>query len=137
MILSGFCAPRSTAGAKEFPEKCPELTSATKVLSVGDLHFENFGTWRDKEGRLAWGINDFDEAFELSYTVRPGPPGHEHLVVTLPKRRCDHVCVGCLLRAAHWLHRPIERLPRHSGDRTSGCSRRETLNGCGESLLSR
>ena len=38
------------------------------MLAVGDLHFENFGPWRDKEGRLAWGINDFDEAFELPYT---------------------------------------------------------------------
>ena len=31
------------------------------VLAVGDLHVENFGTWRDAEGRLAWGINDLDE----------------------------------------------------------------------------
>jgi uncharacterized protein (DUF2252 family) len=24
---------------------------------------ENFGAWRDVEGRLIWGINDFDEAW--------------------------------------------------------------------------
>ncbi|HLK13718.1 MAG TPA: DUF2252 family protein [Fimbriimonadaceae bacterium] len=41
---------------------------APKVLAVGDLHVENFGTWRDAEGRLVWGINDFDEAGELPYT---------------------------------------------------------------------
>jgi hypothetical protein len=35
---------------------------------VGDLHVENFGTWRDIEGRLIWGINDFDEAFPMPYT---------------------------------------------------------------------
>src|SRR5262249_8298340 len=35
---------------------------------VGDLHVENFGTWRDSEGRLIWGINDFDEAARLPYT---------------------------------------------------------------------
>src|SRR5262249_499729 len=29
---------------------------------------ENFGTWRDSEGRLIWGINDFDEAYPLPYT---------------------------------------------------------------------
>src|SRR4029077_1755624 len=29
---------------------------------------ENFGTWRDAEGRLIWGINDFDEASPLPYT---------------------------------------------------------------------
>jgi hypothetical protein len=33
------------------------------VLSINDLHIENFGTWRDGEGRLVWGVNDFDEAF--------------------------------------------------------------------------
>jgi hypothetical protein len=38
------------------------------VLAVGDLHIENFGTWRDVEGRLIWGINDFDEAWRLPYT---------------------------------------------------------------------
>jgi len=38
------------------------------VLAVGDLHVENFGTWRDVEGRLVWGINDFDEAWHLPYS---------------------------------------------------------------------
>jgi uncharacterized protein (DUF2252 family) len=47
---------------------CPELAGAPKVLAVGDLHTENFGTWRDTEGRLIWGINDFDEAFPMAYT---------------------------------------------------------------------
>ena len=37
------------------------------MLAVGDLHIENFGTWRDREGRLIWGINDLDEACPLSY----------------------------------------------------------------------
>lgn len=52
-----------------WPEVCPELTSAPPVLGVGDLHVENFGTWRDTEGRLIWGINDFDEAHPMPYTV--------------------------------------------------------------------
>ena len=44
-------------------------TPATpRVLAVGDLHVENFGTWRDVEGRLVWGINDFDEACEQAWT---------------------------------------------------------------------
>jgi len=41
---------------------------APVVLAVGDLHVENFGTWRDAEGRLIWGVNDFDEAWPLPYT---------------------------------------------------------------------
>src|ERR1700722_5411140 len=52
-----------------FPELCPKAANAPTVLAVGDLHVENYGTWRDTEGRLVWGINDFDEAFPLPYTV--------------------------------------------------------------------
>jgi hypothetical protein len=47
---------------------CPELQDAPRVLAVGDLHVENFGSWRDAEGRLVWGINDFDEAEIMPYT---------------------------------------------------------------------
>lgn len=46
----------------------PGETSTRRVISVGDLHIENFGTWRDADGRLAWGINDFDEAHPLPWT---------------------------------------------------------------------
>jgi uncharacterized protein (DUF2252 family) len=42
---------------------------APKVLSVGDLHLENFGTWRDADGRLVWGVNDFDEAAIMPYPL--------------------------------------------------------------------
>jgi hypothetical protein len=45
-----------------------DVAMAPRVLSVGDLHVENFGTWRDAEGRLVWGVNDFDEAWPLPYT---------------------------------------------------------------------
>jgi hypothetical protein len=51
-----------------WPEICPDLRAAPRVLAVGDLHIENFGTWRDNEGRLVWGVNDFDEAYPLPYT---------------------------------------------------------------------
>ncbi len=52
-----------------WPEVCPEEARAPHVLAVGDLHVENFGTWRDVEGRLVWGINDFDEVYDLPYTI--------------------------------------------------------------------
>ncbi len=51
-----------------WPQVCPDLTRAPRVLGVGDLHIENFGTWRDVEGRLVWGVNDFDEAAVLPFT---------------------------------------------------------------------
>jgi uncharacterized protein (DUF2252 family) len=54
--------------AQVWPDICPDLTKAPRVLAVGDLHVENFGTWRDVEGRLIWGVNDFDEAFPMAYT---------------------------------------------------------------------
>jgi hypothetical protein len=54
---------------QRWPEVCPELVAAPVVLSVGDLHIENFGTWRDADGRLIWGINDFDEACPMPYTI--------------------------------------------------------------------
>ncbi len=54
--------------AQVWAEHCPEEARAPKALAVGDLHVENFGTWRDIEGRLIWGINDFDEAETLPYT---------------------------------------------------------------------
>jgi hypothetical protein len=46
----------------------PERGDAPVVDSVGDAHIENWGTWRDAEGRLVWGVNDFDDAVELPYT---------------------------------------------------------------------
>jgi hypothetical protein len=54
--------------AQVWPAVCPELAGAPGVLAVGDLHIENFGTWRDTEGRLVWGVNDFDEASRIPYT---------------------------------------------------------------------
>ena len=54
--------------AQIWPVICTDLAAAPSILAVGDLHVENFGTWRDAEGRLIWGINDFDEAWPLAYT---------------------------------------------------------------------
>ncbi len=54
--------------AQIWPEICKPLSAAPSALAVGDLHAENFGTWRDAEGRLIWGINDFDEAWPMPYT---------------------------------------------------------------------
>ncbi|MGA7295611.1 MAG: DUF2252 family protein [Terriglobales bacterium] len=50
-------------------EECPDLDRVPHILSVGDLHVENFGTWRDTDGRLVWGVNDFDEACLYPYTM--------------------------------------------------------------------
>ena len=38
--------------AETILDVCPDLADAPAVLAVGDIHLENFGTWRDGEGRL-------------------------------------------------------------------------------------
>lgn len=50
-------------------ETCRDLATAPRLLAVGDLHVQNFGTWRDHEGRLVWGLNDVDEASIMPYTI--------------------------------------------------------------------
>lgn len=70
MALAPFPFLRATFyhWASLWRERFPDAERATTVLSVGDLHIENYGTWRDAEGRLVWGVNDFDEAFPLPWT---------------------------------------------------------------------
>ncbi len=87
--------------AQIWPDVCPELAKGPHVLAVGDLHVENFGTWRDVEGRLIWGVNDFDEAHPLAYAndlVRLAVSAHlaseaDHLPL---KRKdiCDSILEG-------------------------------------------
>jgi hypothetical protein len=87
--------------AQTFPQVCAPAASALEVLGVGDLHVENFGTWRDIEGRLIWGINDFDEVCWLPYTcdlVRLATSAHlaiaaNHLKIT-PGRACESILAG-------------------------------------------
>lgn len=70
MQQDGFAFLRATfyRWIQLWPTVCTDLVTAPTVLAVGDLHLDNFGTWRDREGRLVWGINDFDEAYHLPFT---------------------------------------------------------------------
>jgi hypothetical protein len=69
MRESSFAFLRTTywRWAETVLEVCQEEAEAPTVLAAGDIHLENFGTWRDADGRLVWGINDFDEAAEMPY----------------------------------------------------------------------
>jgi hypothetical protein len=64
----GFLRGTFYRWAQLWPSVCSDLCHAPKVLAVGDLHVNSFGTWRDAEGRLCWGVDDFDEAYPLGYT---------------------------------------------------------------------
>jgi hypothetical protein len=84
-----------------WPKVCPDADRAPHMLAVGDLHVENFGTWRDVEGRLVWGINDFDEVYELPYTidlVRLAASAHvairESRLAIAAKDACDAILTG-------------------------------------------
>src|SRR4051812_16259331 len=70
MRLAPFPFLRATyyRWAQIWRDTCADAAKGPGVLAVGDLHVENLGTWRDSEGRLIWGINDFDEAWRLPYT---------------------------------------------------------------------
>jgi len=70
MAESEFAFLRATfyRWAQAWPVVSPSTADAPEALAVGDLHVENFGTWRDIEGRLIWGINDFDEVCWMPYT---------------------------------------------------------------------
>jgi uncharacterized protein (DUF2252 family) len=37
------------------PDGGSDLVDSPHLMAVGDLHLENFGTWRDREGRVGQG----------------------------------------------------------------------------------
>jgi Uncharacterized protein conserved in bacteria (DUF2252) len=87
--------------AQQWSDVCPEIAGAPTVLAVGDLHVENFGTWRDAEGRLIWGVNDFDETVTLPYTqdlVRLGTSAllaiQESRLILSARRACSAITDG-------------------------------------------
>ena len=71
MSLGPFPFLRATywRWAETILDVCPDLSGAPQVLAVGDIHLENYGTWRDDDGRLIWGVNDFDEAADMPYVL--------------------------------------------------------------------
>ena len=51
------------------PSLLPDLADRPPVVAVGDLHAENFGTWRDRTGARRWGVNDLDELALAPYPL--------------------------------------------------------------------
>ncbi len=86
--------------AETILEICPKLKDAPAVLAVGDIHLENFGSWRDIDGRLIWGVNDFDEAAKMPYAldlVRLGPIA----LLGCPGAEPDEYVCGQILKGYH------------------------------------
>jgi hypothetical protein len=87
--------------AQIWREAAGDAAVAPFLMAVGDLHLENFGTWRDVEGRLIWGINDFDEVYTMPYSidlVRLATSAHvataeQHLTIR-PRAASDAILEG-------------------------------------------
>ena len=109
MCDSAFAFLRATywRWAETILDVCPDLANAPAVLAVGDIHLENFGTWRDQEGRLIWGVNDYDEAAEMPYMldlVRLATSAA--LATTQNQLSLKAICVNILEGYEHGLEAP-------------------------------
>ena len=106
MAADPFAFLRGTAFrfAGQFAALLPKLAATRCVPSCGDAHLENFGTWRDAEGRLVWGVNDLDEAATLPFAAdlvrlatsallarRPTDPHSRDIVATLLRGYARHL----------------------------------------------
>jgi hypothetical protein len=87
--------------ATQFPLLLPDLAKAPVAVSVGDLHVENFGTWRDRAGRLVWGVHGLDEIDLLPYTADLVRLASTALLAVadgrldcLPEQVCDAILAG-------------------------------------------
>jgi len=84
--------------AETILDVCPDLATSPSVLAVGDIHLENFGTWRDDDGRLVWGVNDFDDAAGNALCARLGATGDKCAAgADFSKRRLEiGICAAIL-----------------------------------------
>jgi Uncharacterized protein conserved in bacteria (DUF2252) len=109
MCDSAFAFLRATywRWAETILDVCPDLANAPAVLAVGDIHLENFGTWRDAEGRLIWGVNDYDEAAEMPYILDPIRLATSTALAASPKQiSLKAICANILEGYEHGLEAP-------------------------------
>jgi uncharacterized protein (DUF2252 family) len=97
----GFLRATYYRWVQQLAKLAPPPDDAPIVLAIGDLHLENFGVWRDAEGRLVWGINDFDEVHRAPYTVdlvRLATSAvvaiDEGILAVGPRRACREILAG-------------------------------------------
>ncbi len=101
LVLLTFCRATFYRWAELWPVgsvREARKATLTDVIGRRSALIENFGTWRDAEGRLIWGVNDFDEAYPLPYTndlIRLATSAHlaiksDHLEVRA-REACDRL----------------------------------------------
>src|SRR6202040_3045717 len=96
---------------QQFRPLLPKLASAPVCVAVGDLHVENFGTWRDCDARLAWGIDDLDEVDVLPYTVDLVRLATSALLAIRASHLALHPQAACAAILDGWLARIERREP--------------------------
>jgi len=93
--------------AETILDVCPDLANAPAALAVGDIHLENFGTWTDKEGRIVWGVNDYDEAAEMPYILDLVRLATSASLATTPKQiSLKAICANVLDGYEHGIEAP-------------------------------
>jgi hypothetical protein len=116
MKKSAFVFLRATsflwAKIIEDQELCFDLSNAPRMLSIGDAHVENFGSWRDDEGRLVLGCDRFRSR-----------SGGEGVLYARQRRSCRRHGIGPMARPMPRLASPNSRRyrreprPLHGRDR--------------------
>ena len=66
---------------------CPDLAGAPKVLAVGDVHVENFGTWRDSRRSPRLGRERLRRGCCHTLRLRPDPAGDQRALGARPRPR--------------------------------------------------
>jgi len=93
--------------AETILDVCPDLANAPAALAVGDIHLENFGTWTDEEGRIVWGVNDYDEAAEMPYILDLVRLATSASLATTPKQiSLKAICANVLDGYEHGIEAP-------------------------------
>lgn len=54
--------------SQAWPSVCAPVARVPRVAAAGDLHVDSFGTWRDEDARLVWGVHDLGELWRLPFT---------------------------------------------------------------------
>src|SRR5437867_6175191 len=99
-VVRKLNAPRPIP-SQSLGKRTYRVNRRVNALALGDLHIENFGTWRDTEGRLVWGVNDVDEVCRLAYMqdlVRLATSTlfaiREHYLAVSDRAACDAILQG-------------------------------------------
>ncbi len=86
------------------------------MLAVGDIHIENFGTWRNVEAASGLGYQRFRRSGAHALRVRPGPPRHQRAACAGMKVRPKTIARSRARRLSARPRRPASDVARSARD---------------------